>query len=279
MASWSAWMVPSTSRIRPDRLPPRLAMNADWSSSAAWPDEPLRGEHLVPVVGDPAAGPAVPAAARQPHRVRVGRPEERLGRRGPPVDEQPATGPVGEAEPSDVDGLAAVIADDATQAQVQAVAAQSPETGGQPMDLQVPVHRLLPGAPGRPALGVEAVRQVGDRLLEALRDGREVPLVAVDQGRVGLGGEVVGKVRTRCPSARSPDQLQFAGCGPGSAILRHDGGLAARPPVRYTLIVARGSNPSPLPRLTAGSPCELSRVVRPPADGAVDDRLLSRSGG
>ena len=35
MASWSAWMVPSTSRIRGDRLLPRLAMNADWSSSAA----------------------------------------------------------------------------------------------------------------------------------------------------------------------------------------------------------------------------------------------------
>jgi hypothetical protein len=35
MASWSAWMVLSTSRIRPDLLPPRLAMNADWSSRAA----------------------------------------------------------------------------------------------------------------------------------------------------------------------------------------------------------------------------------------------------
>ena len=35
MASWSAWMVPSTSRIRGVRLPPRVAMKADWSSSAA----------------------------------------------------------------------------------------------------------------------------------------------------------------------------------------------------------------------------------------------------
>ena len=41
IASWSAWMVPSTSRIRGDRLAPRLAMNADWSSSeAAWPSSP-----------------------------------------------------------------------------------------------------------------------------------------------------------------------------------------------------------------------------------------------
>jgi len=35
IASWSAWIVPSTSRIRGDRLVPRLAMNADWSSRAA----------------------------------------------------------------------------------------------------------------------------------------------------------------------------------------------------------------------------------------------------
>ncbi len=40
MASWSAAMVPSTSRIRGDRLLPRLAMNADWSSSAACPSSP-----------------------------------------------------------------------------------------------------------------------------------------------------------------------------------------------------------------------------------------------
>jgi hypothetical protein len=62
------------------------------------------------------------------------------------------------------------------------------------VDLQVPVHRRLPDTAGRLALGTEAVGQVGDRLLEALRDGREVPLVAGDQPRVGLGGEVVGKV-------------------------------------------------------------------------------------
>ena len=40
MASWSAWMVLSTSRIRAERLLPRLAMKADWSSSAAWPSSP-----------------------------------------------------------------------------------------------------------------------------------------------------------------------------------------------------------------------------------------------
>ena len=63
------------------------------------------------------------------------------------------------------------------------------------MDLHVPVHRLLAYAAGRLELGIEAAGQVGDRLLEALRDGREVLLVAGDQRRVGLGGEAVGKVK------------------------------------------------------------------------------------
>ena len=40
MASWSDWIVPSTSRIRGERLLPRVAMKADWSSSAAWPSSP-----------------------------------------------------------------------------------------------------------------------------------------------------------------------------------------------------------------------------------------------
>jgi hypothetical protein len=45
------------------------------------PLELVRGEHLVPVVADPAAGPAVSAPAGQPHRVAVRRAEERLGHR------------------------------------------------------------------------------------------------------------------------------------------------------------------------------------------------------
>jgi hypothetical protein len=79
-----------------------------------------------------------------------------------------------------------------SEAQVQTEATQGAQASGQPMDLHVPVHRLLAFAAGRLAPGIEAV---GDRLLEALRDGREVLLVAGDQRRVGLGGEVVGKVK------------------------------------------------------------------------------------
>jgi hypothetical protein len=63
------------------------------------------------------------------------------------------------------------------------------------MDLHIPVHGRLPPAARRLALGLEAVGQVGDRLLEALCYGREVLLVGGDQRRVGLGGQVVGKVK------------------------------------------------------------------------------------
>jgi len=102
---------------------------------------------------------------------------------------------VGEAKSSDVGGLAVACADDVPEAQVQTEAAQGAQASGQPVDLHVPVHRRLAYAAGRRALGIEAAGQVGDRLLEALRDGREVLLVAGDQRRVGLGGEVVGKVK------------------------------------------------------------------------------------
>ena len=120
-------------------------MKADWSSSAAVPLEPVGGEHLVPVVADPAAGPAIPAAARQAHRVGVGRSEERLGRGGAPVDQQPTTRAVGEAEPSDVHGLGVVCADHVAEAQVQAEATQRAQAGGQPVDL----HGPGPSPPGR----------------------------------------------------------------------------------------------------------------------------------
>jgi hypothetical protein len=63
------------------------------------------------------------------------------------------------------------------------------------VDLHVAVQRLLAYAAGCLALGIKAVGQVGDRLFEALRDGREMLLIARDQRRVGLGGQAVGKVK------------------------------------------------------------------------------------
>ena len=63
------------------------------------------------------------------------------------------------------------------------------------MDLHIPVHRLLAYSAECPALGIEAAGQVGDRLPQGLRDGREVLVIAGDQRRVGLGGEAAGKVK------------------------------------------------------------------------------------
>ncbi len=157
-------------------------------------DEPVRGEHLVPVVADPAAGPAISATARQTHRVGVGGSEERLGRGGTPVEQQPTARAVGEAKSSDVQGLGMVRADHVSEAQVQTETTQCTQASAQPVDLRVPVHRLPACAAGRLALGIEAVGHLGDRLLQALREGREVLLVARDQRRVGLGRETVGKV-------------------------------------------------------------------------------------
>ncbi len=188
------------------------------------PVQPVGGEHLVPVVADPAAGPAIPAAAGQPHRVGVGRAEERLGHRGTPVDQQPAARAVGEAEPSDVDRLGVrprVVArtirprhrSRPNRRRVRS-RADSRCTSG------VPVHGLLADAAGRPELGVEAAGQVGDRLLEAVRDRREVLLVGGDQRRVGLGGETVGKVkRTRGQWVHPISSDVSAGSGSAGASL------------------------------------------------------------
>jgi hypothetical protein len=132
------------------------------------PLEPVGGEHLVPVVADPAGGPAVPAPARQAHRVGMGRPEERLGRGERQSSSRRRPVLSGQAGASDVHGLGVVGGDDASQAQVQAEPPQGPEPRGQPVDLQVPVQRLLADAAGRLPCGIEPVGQVGDRPLEAL---------------------------------------------------------------------------------------------------------------
>ena len=53
-------------------------------------------------------------------------------------------------------------ADDAAEAQVEAEPAQQAQPGGQPVDLQVAVQRLLAGAAGGLPLGVEPLGQLGD---------------------------------------------------------------------------------------------------------------------
>ncbi|GMA22614.1 hypothetical protein GCM10025864_03730 [Luteimicrobium album] len=191
----------------------------------------MRREDLVPVVRDPAGGPAVAAPAREAHRVGERRTEERPGRGGAPVHEEPASVVVGQPEPPDVDGLGVVGADHPAEAQVGAEPAKRAQARGEAVDLLVAVERLLatadPCAPG----GVEAVGEVGDGLVEARGDVREVPRVARDELGIGLGGEVMGEgeqvrggVSHVSASARGPRPD-----GPRPAILRRRRGLAARP--------------------------------------------------
>ncbi len=232
------------------------------------PDQPVRGEHLIPVVADPAPGPLVPAAAGQAHRVGVRRAEERLRRGGTPVDQQLAARAVPQAKPSHVHRLGVLRANHVPQAQVQAEPAQGAQPSGQPVDLQVPVHRRLADAAGRPPLGIEAVGQRGDRLLKARRDGRELLLVASDQRRVGLGGEAAGKVK-RAGSQRAhgissdlrslPDHCPWQGARTGVTNL-----------VSMTSNAPPDVDPSSLP-------VQVARVCRTPisADSGLGQRLCS----
>ena len=191
--------------------------------------ESVRREHLVPVVADPPARPAEPASADQSHRVAVGGAEVRLCGRRAPVDQQPTTRAVGEAESSDVNRLGVVRDDDASEAQVETEATQGAQARGEPVDLQVPVHRLLTDAAGRRALGLQSRREGGDRLFEACRDGREVLLVAGDLLRVGLRGELVREVE--CAGRRGGDVVGAGlhGAALGSVLLAQVGHSEAPP--------------------------------------------------
>jgi hypothetical protein len=79
------------------------------------------------------------------------------------------------------------------------------------VDLHVPVQGFLAYATGRRALGIEAPGQLGDRLLEALRDGSEMLLVAGDQCPVGLGTEAVGKIKRARSQVTTPNFRRILG--------------------------------------------------------------------
>ena len=236
MASWSAWMVARTSRIRGDRLAPSEAMKASSSSRARPALEAVGREDLVPVVADAAARPAVASSAPKAHRVGVGRAEERLGGGGAPVDQQPPAGAVGQAEPSDVRWDGNRSHERMAEAQVEPVAAQGAQAGGEPVDLLVAVQRGLAVAAGRPARGVEAVGQLGGRLRQGLGDRREVLRRRGDEGRVGLGRQAVRKVEG---AGRLGVHVvsSVPSSGVGQRFCGMHRGLAARPRVRYTLEV------------------------------------------
>lgn len=142
------------------------------------PGEPLRGEHLVPVVADPAAGPAVSAAAGQPHRVGVGGSEERLGRgerqsmssRRPELSVRPSR-PMYRGSGSS----------SATMCPRHRSRPKRRSARRRAVSRWISTSRSIACSTrtaGCPALGGEALGQLGDRFVEALRDGREVLFVA-----------------------------------------------------------------------------------------------------
>src|SRR4029450_7887820 len=157
----------------------------------------------------------------------------------------------------------------AAEAKVQAEAPQNAQLSGQPMSLQVPVHRCPASTPGSLAQGVAAFGQVSDLLLKAFCDSREVLLIAGDQRRVGLGSQALGKGEhsggDRIHVINSKINTGFRAVvarGEGLAtlafevtILRSDGGLAASPPFGYTLetagVSAGGARSGARPRPTS----------------------------
>ena len=214
--------------------------------------EPLRGEHLIPVVRHAASGPPVAAAAQETHRLGVGRREERLGRRRAPVDEQAPAGGIRESEAADVDGRRAVGGHHASQARVDGEAAQRPQAGGEPVDLEVALERCLTVAAGLPAQRVDAVLDPGDGLAQSLGEGGEVLLVVADEGGIGLGGEAFGQaeragldgVHGICSWRISRRGVQRGRVGEASrsTSMRPQGALAARPPPAVILEVRAGSD-------------------------------------
>jgi hypothetical protein len=80
------------------------------------------------------------------------------------------------------------------EAQVQPESLEGAQPSGEPVDLEVAVERRLADAAGAPARGIQPLREVGDRLLEALGDRCEVLLVRRDERRIGFCGQAIGQV-------------------------------------------------------------------------------------
>jgi len=100
---------------------------------------------------------------------------------------------VPQAEPTDVQRFRISLPDHPAQAEIKAVTPKGSSASGQPVDLHVPLHGHLALATRRASLGIEPIGEVRDRLVEALPNGGEMPLVVGDQRRVALCGKAVGK--------------------------------------------------------------------------------------
>src|SRR5690606_33745449 len=90
------------------------------------------------------------------------------------------------------------------QAHVEAVTAKHAQPRRQAMDLQVAFHRLLPASPGRTSCLVESLFKLGNRLREAPRDPREVPLVERNELGRTLCGEAIWKPECTADGRHDP---------------------------------------------------------------------------
>ena len=178
IASCSAWIVATMSRIWPVRARPSSA-----SSGSGTPPEPASesgsAEVLFEHVGELAGGEHEPAPALEPERIGERRPVERRRDPGAPVDHHGRAVAVFDVAPPDVPTLARLLVD-AAEAQHRDVVVERREPA-----LQLPAHRL----------GVGLVR--GEDVV--VGDLRRRPARAWPRGTIG---RIPGaRVRTRRPGA------------------------------------------------------------------------------
>ena len=196
MASCSAWMVATMSPSFPVRassreassaaLPTRSEPGALRQQGLAVEDLVLHGQELA------AAGGEVPAAV-QTHGLAARGPVERLGHRGPPVDDQRVVVLVGDGDATDVEALAAVglVPVDATEHQ-RGVA--DVELGQAAHDALVDDLALEAGLVGAPPADLDHAGQARRRTaagLEGLMGPIEVRLFGFQIGIAGHGEQTI----------------------------------------------------------------------------------------
>ena len=275
------------------------------------PFQPVRSEFLVPVVADPAAGPAVPARLARPiglawvapkNGSAAGERQSISGRR-PSLSVRPSRPMYTGSE------LSALTVRPRHRSRPKRRRVRSRVVSRwTSMSRSSAFWPMPPGALRRTSRRPESS---AIDCFEAIRDGREALLVAGDQRRVGLGREVVGKVKRagsqrvhvnssnlrslpghpvglhhRMPGHRqchlaSPVSVSF---WPRPAIVRHDPGLAPSPPVCYRLKVERSVySPFPPPVRHRPRPRPVDHLApalsvwpQPPSRGIL---LLTLAGG
>lgn len=92
--------------------------------------------------------------------------------------------------------MGAVGGDHASEAHVDAVAAEESEAGVQPVDLEVSFHCRAADATRCAECAVEAQGGVGNAFADGLGDRGEVLVVGRDEGRNCFGREAFGEVES-----------------------------------------------------------------------------------